>query len=200
MPTWNVSGNVLIACNCDWGCPCNFNALPSRGFCQGGWCWSIEQGQLDGVVVDGLALSLWAKWPGAIHEGNGQAVAFVDERADGAQHAALTRLVRGEVGGPWALFINTYTLGGPYPAAHRLEYAAHHSRLQVGDVVHLEMEPMRNPVSRLDAHPEIVLPEGLVVKRASLAASRRFEVAHDVAYDHSGQYTAFGSFAYQGDA
>ena len=25
---WKLSGKVLVACNCDWGCPCNFNALP----------------------------------------------------------------------------------------------------------------------------------------------------------------------------
>jgi len=33
---WSVSGNVVIACNCDYGCPCNFNALPSHGTCEGG--------------------------------------------------------------------------------------------------------------------------------------------------------------------
>lgn len=58
-----------------------------------------------------------------------------------------------------------------------------------------------NPVTGAELHPEMVLPEGLVVKRASLAASRRFEVSHDdVAYDHSGQYTAFGRFDYAGAA
>ena len=27
---WTLTGTVLIACNCDWGCPCNFNALPTQ--------------------------------------------------------------------------------------------------------------------------------------------------------------------------
>src|SRR6476646_4454560 len=32
-----LNGTVLIACNCDWGCPCNFNAPPTTGTCAGGW-------------------------------------------------------------------------------------------------------------------------------------------------------------------
>src|SRR6185369_1830490 len=58
----HVTGDVLIACNCDYGCPCNFNARPSRGFCEGGWVWMIEKGQVDDVDVSGLATALFAKW------------------------------------------------------------------------------------------------------------------------------------------
>jgi hypothetical protein len=42
---WALKGTVLIACNCDFGCPCNFNALPSHGFCEGGWTWHINEGR-----------------------------------------------------------------------------------------------------------------------------------------------------------
>jgi hypothetical protein len=70
--------------------------------------------------------------------------------------------------------------------------------VNVGAAVQLEFEPMRNPVTGAEAHPEIVLPEGLVLKRGSLAASRLFRVNEGVNYDHSGKYTAFGRFAYEG--
>src|SRR5688572_14448544 len=53
MAGWRIEGNVLIACNCDFGCPCNFNARPSRGFCEGGWIWIIEKGRVDNVALDG---------------------------------------------------------------------------------------------------------------------------------------------------
>ena len=202
MSEWNVSGTVLIACSCDWGCPCNFQAKPTHGFCEGGWCWDVERGSIDGVRIDGLRVSLWAAWPGAIHEGNGHAVAFYDERADETQRAALARLLNGELGGPWMIFRNTYTLGGPHAAAHAIEGADYGTRLEVGEVVRLELKHMTNPVTGVDLHPEMMLPEGLVVKRASLAASQRFEVSHDddVRYEHSGQYTAFGRFEYAGAA
>ena len=198
MSKWALHGTVLIACNCDWGCPCNFNALPTTGSCEGGWSWIVENGSYGGVDLNGLAVSVFAQWPGAIHEGNGRAVGFIDERADDAQREALTRLLRGEIGGPWGVFINTYALEGPYSAAYRVELAEQRSRLQVGDTVHLELEPIRNPVTHAEAHPEVVLPEGLVVKRAALAASRVFQVNQGVRYDHSGKYTAYGRFDYEG--
>ena len=196
MSTWTVSGDVLIACNCDWGCPCNFNARPSKGFCQGGWIWQIADGHVDNVTLAGLGAALFAKWPGAIHEGGGGATCYIDDRADDAQRAALTRVLRGELGGPWGLFIKTYDLAPPVNARFDVEIARHASRARIGDVVDLQLQTIRNPVTNAEAHPEVVLPEGLVVKRGGLAASSVFRVSDALGYDHSGQYAAFGRFEY----
>src|SRR3712207_7833229 len=40
---WRLSGTLLIACNCDYGCPCNFNARPTQGKCEGGWIWHVDR-------------------------------------------------------------------------------------------------------------------------------------------------------------
>lgn len=197
MDGWRFEGTVLIACNCDWGCPCNVNARPTKGHCEGGWTWMIDRGHHGDVRLDGLALSVYAQWPGAIHEGNGRAFALIDERADEAQGAVLTRLVRGELGGPWGIFINTYTLEGPEASRYQIELAEYATSLRVGDSVHLEIQPIRNPVTGAEAHPELLLPEGLVLKRAGLATSKTFRVADGVSYDYSGQYAAFGRFEYE---
>ena len=196
MSTFRLAGEVLIACNCDWGCPCNFNARPSKGFCQGGWIWSIEHGQADGVTVDGLGVAVFSKWPGAIHEGGGRATCYVDARANDRQAGALTRVVRGEFGGPWGIFIKTYDLAAPVFAPFDVRPAQHGSRATIGDIVELELQTIRNPVTKAEVHPEIVLPEGLVVKRGGLAASTVFRVKDQLGYDHSGQYAAFGRFEY----
>ena len=196
MPAFRANGNVLIACNCDWGCPCNFNARPSRGFCQGGWIWMIENGHADEVNLGGLGAAVFAKWPGAIHEGGGKARCYVDARADEAQRAALSRVVRGEFGGPWGIFIKTYELAPPVFAPFDITLAAYGSRAAIGGHVELELQPIRNPVTKAEAHPEVVLPEGLVVKRGTLAASAVFRVNDELALDHSGQYAAFGRFEY----
>src|SRR4051812_7718805 len=71
---WQLNGQVLVACNCDWGCPCNFNALPTTGKCEGGWTWQVESGWYNDTKLDGLNFSVYVNWPGAIHEGNGEAV------------------------------------------------------------------------------------------------------------------------------
>src|SRR6266852_2478890 len=94
---WTMKGTVLIACNCDYGCPCNFNARPSKGYCEGGWMWHVDEGSFADTPLGGLNFSIVVKWPGAIHEGNGEAVILVDERADEAQQEAISILVGGEV-------------------------------------------------------------------------------------------------------
>lgn len=196
LSVWHVAGNVLIACNCDWGCPCNVNAMPTHGDCEGGWIWSIDSGAIDDVALDGRSVAVFADWPGAIHEGGGRATAYIDDGADEEQSAALTRLVRGELGGPWAIFINTYELDGPDRAHFETTVDGHRSRTTVENVAELEMEAIRNPVSGVDIHPELVLPEGLVLKHAALTASKVFRVHGGVEYDHSGKYAAVGKFAY----
>lgn len=196
--SWHLSGEVLIACNCDYGCPCNFNARPTSGDCEGGWIWSIADGEVAGTDLAGRSVAVFADWPGAIHEGGGRATAYIDEGADDAQAEALNKVLQGEVGGPWAIFINTYELDGPNRAPFTLDLSEHRSRAKVGNVAELEMEPIRNPVSGAEAHPEMVLPEGIVVKRGGLAASKIFRVHDGVEYDHSGQYAAFGPFDYRG--
>lgn len=196
--SWQLSGNVLIACNCDYGCPCNFNALPTHGDCEGGWIWSIDNGTVDGVDLKGCAVAVFADWPQAIYQGGGKAGGYLDDGADDAQTKALTRVLRGEVGGPWAMFINTYELDGPHRAHFAFSHSDYTSTVTVEGVSELELQPIRNPVSGNEVHPEMVLPEGLIVKRAGLGASKTFRVKGDIAYDHSGKYAAFGTFAYSG--
>jgi hypothetical protein len=196
MAAWRLNGNVLIACNCDWGCPCNFNARPSRGKCEGGWIWEIQQGHVNDVGLDGLGVALFADWPGAIHEGGGRAACYIDDRADDPQRGALTNVLRGELGGPWGIFMKTYELAGPEPARFDINMAEHGSRATIGNVIELELQAIRNPVTHAEVHAEVVLPHGLVVKRGSMAASKVFRVQGGVQYDHSGQYAAFGRFEY----
>jgi hypothetical protein len=97
---WQLQGTVGVACNCDYGCPCNFNALPSKGKCEGGWTWHVESGSFGETSLDDLNFTVVVNWPGAIHEGNGEALILFDERADDAQREALSMLVSGDVGGP----------------------------------------------------------------------------------------------------
>lgn len=196
--SWEINGNVLIACNCDYGCPCNFNALPTYGDCEGGWIWSIEKGTVDGVDLTGRSIAVFADWPKAIHMGGGKAGGYFDDGADDDQIKSLTRVLRGEVGGPWAMFINTYELDGPHSAHFEIDVKDFASTAVVTGVAELELQTIRNPVSGNEVHPEMVLPEGIIVKRAGLGASKVFRVHGDVAYDHSGKYAAFGTFAYSG--
>ncbi len=198
---WTLKGRVLIACNCDWGCPCNFNARPTTGKCEGGWTWHVDEGAYRDVTLSGLNFSVYANWPGAIHEGKGEALLLIDERADAAQREAIVTLIGGKVGGPWAVLGWTWpTVHGPYDVPYDIVFDGVNSRLMCGKYVELEAGPIKNPVTGAEVRPGAVLPEGIVVKRADFGATRRFRVTSSVAYDHSGRYFATGAFEYAGPA
>ena len=122
------------------------------------------------------------KWPGAIHEGGGRATCYIDARGNDSQRAALTRVVRGELGGPWGLFIKTYDAWRRrLPRGSTFTWRNMRSRATIGDAVKLELQKIRNPVTHAEVHPEVVLPEGLVVKRGGMAASSVFRVNDELA-------------------
>src|SRR5688572_27593920 len=194
---WQLQGKVLVACNCDWGCPCNFNAPPTTGKCEGGWTWHVEHGSYGDVTLDGLNFSVYANWPGAIHEGNGEALILIDERADAEQRRAIDVLLEGKSGGPWQVLGWTWPkMHGPYAVAYEVAFDGINTRLRCGEHVEIECGPIKNPVSGVEAHPGVVLPEGIILKSAQLGATQRFRVSKVVEYDHSGKYMAVGPFEY----
>ena len=44
MIKWEIKGREFGNCNCDYGCPCQFNALPTQGHCRGLAVFDIERG------------------------------------------------------------------------------------------------------------------------------------------------------------
>ena len=79
---WRVRGPEIANCNCDWGCPCQFNALPTRGNCRAMTAMRIDEGHFGDVSLSGLGWVGMFAWPKAIHEGGGEALVVIDERAD----------------------------------------------------------------------------------------------------------------------
>jgi hypothetical protein len=195
--SWHLKGRVLVACNCDWGCPCNFNARPTTGKCEGGWTWHVDDGSYGGVKLNGLNFSVYANWPGAIHEGNGEAVILIDRRADPQQRVAIQALVGGKVGGPWGTLGWTWPkVHGPYDVEYHLEFDGMHTRLTCGDYLTIECAPIRNPVNGSESFPGVTLPQGIVFKQGELGSTTRFHLSKGVAYDHSGRYMALAPFEY----
>ncbi len=198
-PKWDLLGKVLVACNCDWGCPCNFNAPPTTGKCEGGWTWHVDEGAYGDVRLDGLNFSVYVDWPGAIHYGNGEAVILIDERANDMQRSVIETLLAGKVGGPWGVLAWTWPkVHGPYSVPYEIAMDGLNARIKCGGYLEIQSTTIRNPVTGAASHPRIVLPEGLIFKQGDLGASVRFLLARDVEYDHSGKYFAIGPFDYSG--
>jgi len=196
---WELKGTVIVACNCDYGCPCNFNALPTKGKCEGTWTWHVERGTFGDTSLDDLNFTVCVNWPGAIHEGNGEALILVDERADEAQRNAIETLIGGDAGGPWGVLAWTWpTIHGPKPVAYDLHLDGVKTRVKAGDSYEVVSETIKNPVSGAEVHPGATLPEGIVFKEADFGSSTAFRVSDGIAYEHPGKYTAVGPFEYSG--
>src|SRR5438552_1336486 len=92
---WSLEADYLKSCNCNYGCPCEFEAPPTMGFCEGIGVWRITQGVFGDVPLDGLCLGFAVHFPAAMHQGNGRTAIFVDERANEAQRDALLQIAYG---------------------------------------------------------------------------------------------------------
>jgi len=195
--TWHLSGKVLVACNCDWGCPCNFNALPTHGKCEGGWTWHVESGSYNDTKLDGLNFSVYVNWPGAIHEGNGEALILIDAKADADQKKAIERLISGGAGGPWGILAWTWpTIHGPFSVPYDVSFDGTNTRIKAGEHIEVKCGPIRNPVTGAESHPGVVLPQGIIFKRGDLGTATDFRVSNGIEYDHSGKYMGVGEFDY----
>ncbi len=62
---WSVKGVEFGNCNCDFGCPCQFEALPTHGRCEGFEVTRIDEGHFGDVRLDGLPNRITSRPPSA---------------------------------------------------------------------------------------------------------------------------------------
>lgn len=105
---WTIKGREFIHCNCAYGCPCQFNALPTEGHCRAIGIVDIDEGHHGDTRLDGLRCGMIVSWPGAIHEGRGAVVPIIDERASDEQREALLRIMSGQDTEPGATFFQVF--------------------------------------------------------------------------------------------
>jgi hypothetical protein len=195
-PKWSYKAEVITACNCDWGCPCNFNAPPTFGHCDGGWAFKIERGVCGSQKLDGLAFAFMAKWPRAIHEGGGTAKLFVDEKASKEQRIALDQIVRGKFKGrPWTIFVPTFDLWLDTSfVPFEWSFRGARSYFKGGEQVLARLEPMRNPVTGEEVSAKIVLPDAIVCSELNVTSTKAFSVFTDgLKYAAPGKNAWYGS-------
>ena len=154
-------------CNCAYGCPCQFNALPTYGFCQAVAGMEIESGHHGETRLDGLRFVGIFRWPGAIHEGKGEAAVVIDEKATEAQRGALLRILSGQDTEPGATIFQVFsttleTFHEPIfaPIDFTVDVDARTGRLHVRGVTDGHGEPIKNPVTGAQHRARIDLPRG----------------------------------------
>jgi hypothetical protein len=194
-----MSGIMVQACNCDWGCPCEFNSRPTQGYCHGTWSWHVKDGSFGSTSLAGLHFAEACKWPGQIHEGGGEGLPILDSSASEAQLQAIGLLLSGKAGGPWAIISTTLSkVHDPRVVDWTFEENGTSSRMRAGDVFELELEPLSNPVTKQTFEAIVSLSAGFTAKSLSHANSVKFRVGDPIDYAYPGHDAALGSFDYEG--
>ena len=177
MTPWEIDALSVSNCNCAFGCPCQFNSLPTHGSCEAAVGFIIQKGHHGKVRLDGLKVAFVVKWPGAIHEGNGTMQLIVDSAATAAQRSAVGTIFSGGDTDDMATVFWVFdkmspnkleTLVKPIDAVIDLEARTGHVRVPA--VFELVAEPIRNPMSGAEHRARIDLPNGFEYRRAEMAS------------------------------
>jgi hypothetical protein len=173
--TWAIHGREFTNCNCAYGCPCQFNALPTHGNCQAVVGIQIDKGAHGQTSLDGLKVAGIFKWPGPIHLGKGQAAVFIDKRASAAQRESLLRILSGQDTVPGATIFQVFstTLDKLHePVFTDIEFdvdvSMRRARLKVPGHIEARGEPIVNPVSGAEYRGRIDLPNGFEYSLAEM--------------------------------
>jgi hypothetical protein len=172
---WMIKAREFTNCNCAYGCPCQFNALPTYGNCQAVAGMEIDEGYHGETKLDGLRFAGIFRWPGAIHEGKGEAAVVIDERANEAQRTALLRILGGLDTEPGATIFQVFSttlekFHDPIfaPIDFEVDIDARTARLKVSGVTDGRGEPIKNPVTGAEHRVRIDLPHGFEYSLAEM--------------------------------
>jgi hypothetical protein len=164
---WTIKGKEFVNCNCSYGCPCQFNGLPSKGNCEAVGAFEIEEGFHGQTRLDGLKFVGIFRWPGAIHEGKGEAAVVVDERATPEQRQALLRILTGQDTEPGATVFQVFST--TLEKVHEPIFASinfdvdvdrRKAKLAVAGITEGRGEPIVNPITGKEHRARIQLEEG----------------------------------------
>ena len=176
---WQIKGKEFANCNCSYGCPCQFNALPTHGFCCAVAGFQIERGRFGDVKLDGLRAAGLYRWPGPVHEGNGTMQLIVDKSADARQREALLKIMNGQETEQFATMWFVFSAMAPNklePAFEKIDFDvdvdARRARLVIPGIVESVGEPIKNPVTGLEHRARIDIPHGFEYRLAEIGSGR----------------------------
>lgn len=177
MIEWFLKGKEFGNCNCSYGCPCQFNALPTHGNCQAMCAYRFDEGRFGDVDLGGLCAAATWKWPGAVHQGRGTMQLIIDQRADPKQRDALVTVMSGKETKDAATMWWVYSAMCPTklqplfePIEFEVDVDARRAHLLVPGIIETVGEPIRNPVTGIEHRVRIDLPDGFEYRLGEVAS------------------------------
>lgn len=196
---WKLSGSYFESCNCETACPCVFLSSPTTGECTAIIGWHIDDGDHEGVGLDGLNAALAVHSPGHMATTKWRAALYLDDRASEAQQAALGSIFSGASGGhPAVLAGHIGEVLGVASAPITFEGDGSSRAIRVGEVADVKITAMAGQGGAqvtIANHPLAVAPGHEVV--AARADHLRF-TDHGYEWDLSESNGFFSPFKYKG--
>jgi hypothetical protein len=200
MTYWEFKGRELVNCTCEYGCNCQFNALPDKGHCHAVAAVHVDEGEHGDTRLDGLNFVGLFKWPGPIHEGHGEVLPIVDERADAQQREALLKIMSGQDTDPFAtvfaVFATTMeTVHEPVfaPVKFDVDVDGRRGKLSIPGYVEMTGEPIRNPVSGAEFRGQIRLPNGFEYEVAEIGSASSQTTGGPMEIEIESKYAQFAT-------
>ena len=170
---WAMEADYLQACNCDYGCPCEFEAPPTQGHCEGIGAWRINKGNYGDVSLEGLGIGFSLRSKAALHEGDITLAAFIDEKANDDQKNAILQIMTGAAGGlPFEIIASLVSnMLEPQIVPFTFNIDGQNSSASMGSTV-MAFEPIKNPVTGDPEKMRIEHETGFLFKGADVVSAK----------------------------
>jgi hypothetical protein len=198
--TWRIKGDEVSNCNCDWGCPCQFDALPTHGNCMAMIAYQVNEGGFGEADLEGVRWAELVWWPAAIHEGNGTRQTVIDEGASPAQREVVEELVLGKHGGGYfevfASVMSTELETVYAPIEIEADRERRVASVKIGELAESTVEPIRNRVTGEEHRVRIDLPDGFEYKQAEIAntVNARVSATEPLSFTFEDSYAQLNPF------
>ena len=146
---WNITGRILEACSCHMLCPCVLGpAHPDQGWCSAAVLFNIQQGNSDGVNVEGRKVVFVFDMPGDFVGGNGTGRIYIDQAATADQRRELEAIFQGKKGGPWEAVDSLITEWLPTQYTTIEVQSGDNPSFTVGNVGQVKLQPIKTQDGR----------------------------------------------------
>ena len=193
--SWRMKGQYIKNCNCLATCPCDTIGFPApnKG-CEGMAGMQIQQGNYGDVKLDGLIWLVTYHWPGALHEGNGSAQPFIDQKASEAQRSALLQIMSGKAGNAWFEILASIltTLHEPQflPITWEFDKKNRRARVVVPGFLETVSAPLKIPATNDEQEVIVRMPKGMEYKEFQVAQTVVLKGTGPIKFDHHGTHSS----------
>jgi hypothetical protein len=201
---WFVEGVSFGNCNCDYGCPCQFESRPTHGPCKGFEVFRIDKGYFGETRLEELCAALVYSWPGPIFEGKGSMQAVIDDHASAAQREALTKMLHGEeteeAATHWWVFHAMSETVHPVlfkPIRFEADIEARTASVSIPGVLTSTGRPIKSPATGQDHRVRIDIPNGIEFELAEIGSASA-QVKGAISFELKDSYGQFNRLRHSG--